>query len=137
MPRYAFFDTDIRQQFADAVRQHKLDFVMDEQADEYLILIADNLEPETIEALDEAYNAIMAAGMGMWEETDEQASDSAAAVKVQLSDGAVANIRFNPDLLARLLEVLTPQEVEDMVQTIALGVENPTDAPVCVQRDQA
>ncbi len=137
MPRYAFFDDDIRQKFAATVRQHNVDFATDEQADEYLIVVADNLEAETIEALDEAYNNIMAAGMGMWEETDEQASDSAAAVKVQLSDGSVANIRFNPDLLARLLEVLTPREVEDLVQEIALGVENPTDAPVCVQRDQS
>ncbi|RTZ61664.1 MAG: hypothetical protein DSZ32_01440 [Gammaproteobacteria bacterium] len=129
MPRYAFFDDNVRQQFAATAHQHNVDFVTDEQADEYLIVVADNLEAETIEALDEAYNNIMAAGMGMWEETDEQASDSAAAVK--------ANIRFNPELLARLLEVLTPREVEDMVQEIALGVENPTDAPVCVQRDQS
>ena len=137
MPRYAFFDDNVRQQFAATAHQHNVDFVTDEQADEYLIVVADNLEAETIEALDEAYNNIMAAGMGMWEETDEQASDSAAAVKVQLSDGTAANIRFNPELLARLLEVLTPREVEDMVQEIALGVENPTDAPVCVQRDQS
>ncbi|RTZ58848.1 MAG: hypothetical protein DSZ33_05325, partial [Gammaproteobacteria bacterium] len=72
---------------------------------------------------------------GLWEETDAEAADSAAAVRVELSSGAVTNILFDPDLLARLLEVLSPQEVEGMVQSIALGMENPTDAPVCVQRD--
>ena len=64
MPRYAFFDTDVRERFAEAVRQRNVDFVLDEHADEHLLIVADNLEPDLIEALDEAYNDIMAAGMG-------------------------------------------------------------------------
>ena len=137
MPRYAFFDTAIRQQFADAVSARDIPVELEEIADEFLVLVPHDLNANSIEMLDEIYNDIMAAGMGMWEETDAEAADSAAAVKVQLASGEVANIRFNPDLLARLLEVLTPQEIEDMVQAIALGVENPTDAPICVQRDNA
>lgn len=136
MPRYAFFDADIRKQFTDVIADRHLTCKLDEVADEFLALVPDDLDATAIEELDEIYNDIMAAGMNLWDQSDEAPSDSAAAVKVQLSDGTVANIRFDSELLARLLEILTAQEVEDMVQDIALAVENPTDAPICVQRDQ-
>jgi hypothetical protein len=134
MPRFAFFDTDIREQFIEHAKSQGMQPELDEHADEYLAIVPDDLDPDVLEGLEEAYNEIMTTGMNLWEQEEESVVErSAAGVKVELSDGTVCNIKFDAEIMRKLLGCLTPLELENLVQAIALAVENPTDAPICAQ----
>lgn len=134
MPRFAFFDTEIREQFVEHADSQDIPTTLAEHADEFLAIVPDDLDPEVLEGLEEAYNEIMAAGMNLWEQAEESPVErTAAGVKVELSDGTVCNIKFDTEIMRKLLGCLTPLELENLVQAIALAVENPTDAPICAQ----
>lgn len=45
-------------------------------------------------------------------------------------------VRLAPGLMARMLGCITLEELRDLVQDIALQVEDPDDLPVCHSREQ-
>lgn len=56
---------------------------------------------------------------------------SAVGIVVHLSDGSQSLARVDPDMVRRILSVLSPDELGQFVAKIADAVENPDDSPIC------
>lgn len=54
-----------------------------------------------------------------------------AGIWVQLEDGGSSLARVDPDIMNRLLTVLTPDELAQFVSVIADAVEHPDVTPIC------
>ncbi|MBN2871311.1 MAG: hypothetical protein JXJ30_00200 [Halothiobacillaceae bacterium] len=58
-------------------------------------------------------------------------ADVSAGVWVQLSNGGASFAPLSPDVVSRILSVLSPDELGDLVSRIADAVEHPDDTPIC------
>ncbi|MEF3193069.1 MAG: hypothetical protein K6346_02445, partial [Halothiobacillaceae bacterium] len=56
---------------------------------------------------------------------------SAVGIVVHLSDGRQSLARVEPDMVRRILTVLSPEELGQFVAKIVDAVENPDDSPIC------
>ncbi|MEO1750946.1 hypothetical protein [Thiofaba sp. EF100] len=56
---------------------------------------------------------------------------SAVGIVVHLADGSQSLARVEPDMVRRILTVLSPEELGQFVAKIADAVENPDDSPLC------
>lgn len=56
---------------------------------------------------------------------------SAVGIVVHLADGRQSLARVEPDMVRRILTVLSPEELGQFVAKIADAVENPDDSPIC------
>ena len=58
-------------------------------------------------------------------------ADVSAGVWVQLADGRSSFAPVPPDMVSRILSVLSADELGDFVSRIADAVEHPDDTPIC------
>ena len=133
MPTYGFYDADIRQTFLDAISNHKLVTSLGERHDELVVTIESDIEFETELEIDEVYNSLLGDGLDLWssEEEIEGLETNAAGVRVQLASGQACQVRIDTNIMNKVLGCLTLAELENLVQQIALAVENPSDSPLC------
>ena len=54
---------------------------------------------------------------------------------VNLASGDTVYARVDPGLLGRIMQVLTPQELGEVVNAIVDAVENPDGRPLCHRPD--
>lgn len=133
MPVYGFYNNDIRQSFLDAIKKFKLESSLDNRQEELVVRIEGDIDFDTELEIDEIYNRLLSDGLDLWAD-DEEATGletNAAGVRVQLSTGQVCQIRIDTKIMNKILGCLTPLELENFVQQIALAVENPSDKPIC------
>ncbi len=64
-------------------------------------------------------------------EEEGQAHVHTAGVNVTLSDGRVVQAAVDPKLMQRLLAVISPEELGELVNAVADAVENPDERPFC------
>ena len=133
MPTYGFYDADIRQSFLDAISKHKLDTSLGERHDELVVTIEGDIDFNTELEIDEVYNSLLGDGLDLWasDEEVEGLETNAAGVRVKLASGEFCLVRIDTNLMNKVLGCLTPDELESLVQQIALEVENPSDTPLC------
>lgn len=135
MLEYVFFDTGLRQRFVDFLREHDVTAELSD-ADGYIAAIPEDLDDDLSERIDEVYDRLLQDNADLLESSEGGVERHAAGVRVQLSDGTPCMVRLAPELLARLLGCISLEELRDMVQEIALQVEDPDDLPVCHTREQ-
>ena len=72
-------------------------------------------------------------GLDHWAGNEEASGldTNAVGVRVQLSTGQVCQIRIDTKIRNKVLDCLTPLELENFMQQIALAVENPSDTLLC------
>lgn len=130
MFEYIFFDLNLRDRFIAALAKLEVDAQID--PDEALnVLVPESISDEQAEQVDELYEVTLQDNADLLEQTEDAMEKNVAGVLVTLSDGRQSNIRFDPDLLARLLGCISMEELRDMVQNIALYVEQPDESPLC------
>lgn len=127
---YVFFDRTLRDRFVDYLRGEGVP-AESSDGDGFLASLPDDLDDELSERIEHRYEVLLQENAELLEETGDALEINAAGVRVILGDGTPCTIRFPPDLLARLLQSITMDELRDMVQTIAAAVENPDDRPLC------
>lgn len=130
MLEYIFFDPSLRDNFLQFLRDKG---VAAESSDEggFIALVPEDLDDALGDAIDLEYEKALQANAELLEETDDALEKSIAGIRVELSDGTPCQIPFDPDLLSRVLECISMEELRDMVQHIARRVEDPDDRPIC------
>lgn len=133
MPVYGFFNEKLRQTFLDAIQKYKLDTSLGQRQDELVVTIKDELNFDIELEIDAAYNTLIGDGLDLWASEEESTGleTNAAGVRVKLASGQVCQVRIDTKIMSKVLGCLTPGELEDLVQQIALAVENPSDTPLC------
>ena len=132
---FAFLHPGAHEKFAEAARAHGLSASHHEDAIGTGAMIVrvqeEGLTPE-IEAELEAFALELDEEGQSW--ADSIGGDvrlSAVGIVVHLSDGTQSLARVEPDMVRRILSVLSPDELGQFVAKIADAVENPDDSPIC------
>lgn len=127
MLEYIFFHESLRDRFVDFLRAQGVEAELSE-ADGLMVAVPDDLDDELSERIENEYDLLL---QEHTEVMDGILEKDVAGVRVVLANGMPATIRLDPDLLARLLQSISMEELRDMVQAIAEQVEHPDDRPLC------
>jgi hypothetical protein len=107
---------------------------METRVDEagYEVSIAEDIEDELADNIDAEYDRLLDMNRELMGIDDNSDTNYAmASVNVHLKDGLISEAFIEPDLMNRIMQVLTPQEFGRVVQSISRAVENPDDRSYC------
>ncbi|WP_020394028.1 hypothetical protein [Thiolinea disciformis] len=131
---YLFFTRPMADRFADQLKARRLDYAeVAESVQEAIVFqLHENLDEDTWDELDELYDELSAQDQALLESgmIDETAA-SAAGLYLQLADGRQTIAKVNPELVNRILTVLSLDELNQFLEVIVSSVENPDDSAIC------
>ncbi len=62
---------------------------------------------------------------------DSDTEMNAAGIYIQLANGEQTVAQINPEVMNRMLSVISMDEFNNFIETIVSSVEKPDDAPIC------
>lgn len=127
---YIFFDAGLAGQFVEAARVLGVAATQSQDEDGYNVALPEDLPDELGEKLEEIYDELLEEQAALIE-SDEPERRHAAGIHIDLADGTPCLIRIEPEIMNRLLSVLSVAELHQLITAIAHDVENPQNAPIC------
>ena len=125
---YIFFHEKPFKLFVAFLEQQKLAPVTSSDDDSYEVSLPDNLDDSLSDDIENEYDRLFEMNQQLMEDTSRESS---AGVVVNLKDGTTTYADINPALLGKIMEVLTPQELGDVVNAIVDAIEGPDDRTLC------
>ncbi|MBC8210343.1 MAG: hypothetical protein H8E21_04690 [Gammaproteobacteria bacterium] len=132
MLQYVFFHQQPFQLFIDFVKSKGLLPQSDQYGDSLEVRLAEDLDDDLLDLVDDEYDRLFEMNRQLMdrEETSEQ-EYSMAAVDVILTDGRISQAFIKPELINRIMAVMTPQQFGEVVKSIVQAVENPDARSYC------
>ena len=104
-----------------------------EEEAEYEVRMDENIDDELLEEIEDIYDELMEMNQQLVDEEEGQSSSNyhLASITVTLADGTVSYAKIPPQLLTKVMQVITPEELGEIVTAVADAVENPDDRSMC------
>ncbi|MDH5473398.1 MAG: hypothetical protein OEY61_11130 [Gammaproteobacteria bacterium] len=133
MLEYVLFDKKPFQLFVDWLKEQGVACETEIEGDSYLIHVPEDLDDELMDAIEEKYDVCMDMNQELLEASVYDARDeyNMSGLIVTLKDGSVSHADVDPDLINRLLTVISADELGELVTAIADAVENPQPKSFC------
>ena len=124
---YVFFDERPRDQFVEYLAKLGLEPRQEQDDGLYQVFLPEELEDETADRIEQFYDEMLELSRELYEAEGEQGEVGyhAAGITVELGDGRSVYAEVEPRLLGRIMEVLSPEEFNEVVNAIVEAVENP------------
>ena len=135
MLEYIFFHKIPYEKFLQFLRSKQVEPLkegIDETDVEGLVVfIQDNLDESLSNEIEAYYDDMMDLNESLVGEEDEEDQMNNVGLAVSLADGRSVLASVDPEVLNRVLSVITHQQLGEMVDAIADAVENPDERPLC------
>ncbi len=134
MLEYLFFTSRIADKFIQALQERQLAYVQEiESVHGGIVLkIAEGVDDDLWDELDDLYDELSSEDQALLEEGMEDVhAKSTAGIYLQLLGGKRTIAPVDPDVVNRMLSVLSMDEFNAFVETIVRSVETPDDSPIC------
>lgn len=132
MLEYIFFHNDSLNLFVQLLEQKNVPYKQSIDSLGKIVSIPENLDDETADTVDEYYEELLASSEDLLTDDElEPEEKCAASVTISLPDGKVAYAGIPPELLNRILTVVTPQELGQFIDLIVNSVLSPDHRPFC------
>jgi hypothetical protein len=132
---YIFFHQQPYQQFREFLQNKQVEMLregIDEtDVEGFVIHIQDNLDDELSEEIEQFYDEMMELTENLVASEGDGVETSRVGLAVSLMDGRSVMASVEPDVLNRILTVVSHQELGNLVDAIADAVENPDQRPLC------
>lgn len=132
---YIFFDAALRDRFVGFLAARGIPSELRADAmDGFVVALADDLDDEIEDAIEDEYTTLMEAQRDLVEAADGDQALALMAVAITLPDGQPGVVRIPARHARRLFAHFSVEEVHELVAAIAQSVANPVAGPLC-QRD--
>lgn len=128
MLEYIFFHRQALNRFSEYLAEAAVACEISEDEMGLVAAVPDDLEPRIIEQIDAVYEQLLDQSENLLSEED---ATYAAALNIKLSDGRTISVSVAPELLNRILSVISFEELNELLDTIVSGIENPDHRPLC------
>jgi len=130
---YVFFDRRPCERFMDFVREQGLEPGLRQEQETWEVSLPEDLDEELSERIEDYYDEMMAFNQQLYDAEAGQDADNyhAAGVVVNLRDGRTVYANVEPLLLAKVMEVLTPEEFGRVINAVVDAVEDPDERTFC------
>ncbi len=125
---YVFFHEKPFQLFMEFLFTRKIELNSTVSDDSYEISIDEDLAEELLDEVEEKYEELFALNQQLMEESMANAS---AGVVVNLADGTTSYADIPGEILSRIMSVITPGEMGDVVNAIVDAIEKPDSRTLC------
>ena len=130
MLEYVFFDETIAGNFMSLCLEKGVHAQISEEMPT-IVEVDEDVSAAVGDSIDEAYERMLQENAELVEQGEDALEKNVAGVNIILADGTLCTIRLDPNLVGRMLNSISMEELRDLVQTIAEGVENPDNRPLC------
>ena len=132
---YIFFHAEPCLKFKDFLLSKHVE-ILKEGIDEtdveaFVVYIADDLDEKLSDEIEEFYDDMMELNESLVMQSEESEEMNNVGLAVSLSDGRSVLATVDPDVLNRVLTVISHAELGQLVDGIADAVENPDERPLC------
>jgi len=132
MLEYVLFAEQLRDRFTKWLDDNGIVFRTAGDGDELLVLVAEDLDEDLQDRIDEQYDLLLEESARLADAEDESPDAiHLVGIQFQRSDGRVGLVRITPELANRLHRCLDMIELQAFVQTVVDAVENPDSGPLC------
>jgi len=135
MLEYLFFNQIVADKFTAFLQSKKLTWELskDPMLESIVVKTPEDIEDELWDELDEFHESLGAEDQKLLEDNLENTEEetNAAGIYIQLANGNQTVAQINPEIMNRMLGVISMDEFNEFVETIVSSVENPDDSPIC------
>lgn len=135
MLEYLFFTQEIADKFIVFLNAKNLQWSqeIDPMLNSIVVKTSEDIEDDLWDELDDYHEILGIEDQQLLEETliDSDSETNAAGIYIQLGNGEQTVAQINPDVMNRMLGVISMDEFNDFVETIVSSVEKPDDSPIC------
>ena len=133
MLEYVFFDERPRDQFVTFLQQKSVELKLEDDEGLLKVWISEDLDDDLDEAIEDFYDDMMALNQQLYEDenNDAEVGYNAAGIVLELNTGDNVYAQVDPELLGRIMTVVTPDEFNTVVNAIVEAVENPDARTPC------
>ncbi len=135
---YLFYSSSIFDRFVDALNKKNIPWTKTQEIinKASIALITENDIEEHWNEIDDLYDELAIEDQHLEESGANNPEDiSTAGIHIQLKNNVQTIAQVNPDILNRILNVLSADEFAEFVDIIAKSVEDPNDTPICKFRN--
>ena len=139
---YLFFNESLAKRFASFCNEKGIETTMDTEVsfsgdDSYNILLDDITDAVLMDAVESHYNELFFGEQAAEIEGNSQAGvlADACGVQVQLQSGQFTTVAIHPEIMNKLLSVLSIEELQSFLSQVAEDIENPKEGPICRRVD--
>lgn len=103
----------------------------------FTVQMKGQLDDETIEKIEDYYNDLFFGEQAAQIEGNDEngALADACGVQVQLQSGEFTTVAIHPEIMNKILSVLTVDELQSFLSQVAEDIENPKSGPICRRED--
>jgi hypothetical protein len=135
MLEYLFFTQEIADKFIAFLNTKNLHWSqqIDPMLNSIVVKTSEDIEDILWDELDDYHEILGIEDQQLLEKTliDTDSETNTAGIYIQLSNGEQTIAQINPDVMNRMLGVISMDEFNDFVETIVSSVEKPDDSPIC------
>ena len=135
MLEYLFFTQEIADKFIAFLNTKNLHWSqqIDPMLNSIVIKTSEDIGDTLWDELDDYHEILGIEDQQLLEKTliDTDTETNTAGIYIQLSNGEQTVAQINPDVMNRMLGVISMDEFNDFVETIVSSVEKPDDSPIC------
>lgn len=129
---YIFFNQELCERFTRFAENMGLHSNVREDAIEGSVLeVMGELDDAQMEALEIEYESLMDEQMQLADAEEGWVTHRAVGIGVTHANGETGMIRLPVDMAKKLMAHFSAEEIQEMVQTIADALAQPSDAPLC------
>jgi hypothetical protein len=131
---YIFFHQPVCEKLCAHLDELGIPYKVTEQDDVITVSHADDLDDALLADIESIYDMLFDEESRLTntpDELDEDLERDVVGVGAELADGRLIQVRLAPGIARRVLSVLSTEELREMVNEIALQVEQPIDGPLC------
>ncbi len=139
---YVFFDLKLAESFQDYCRGLGVDTAMISGEtysgeSEFTVNLPDYLDEWTVESIEEKYSELLFGRQASMIEgnSKEGAVADACGVQIQLQSGQFTTVAIHPEVMNKILSVLSIDELQKFLAQVAEDIENPKIGSVCSRED--
>jgi len=138
MLEYLFFTQEIADKFISFLNDKNLKWEQknDPMLGSIVIETSEDIEDELWDELDDHHELLGEEEQKILEVdlADSETEMNAAGIYIQLANGEQTVAQINPEVMNRMLSVISMDEFNGFIETIVSSVENPDDPPICEKK---
>jgi hypothetical protein len=134
---YLFFNQSIADKFIDFMDKNNLEWTQEVEKiqDAIVLKTSEDIDDALWDALDELYDELGLEDALLSSNNNADSDDiNAAGVYIQLQNGQQTIAPINPLVMNRVLDVISMDEFNELIEAIVSSVENPDDSAICQKK---
>jgi hypothetical protein len=131
MFEYILFHASLRDEFTHELDRLAISYQVREDPMGLVVAIPEDIDDDMIDQVDAFYEALVEKSEALFEDEGEGNEKHVAGITVSLHDGRTVQAAIRPELMNKLLEVLSYRELNELVEAVVSAVEQPDARPLC------